>query len=37
MDADAAPTSRRTFVMRPFHDSDIVTVRVEVPETDRGR
>ena len=37
MDADATPTGRRMFVLRQFHDSDIVTVRVEVPETDHGR
>ena len=37
MDADAAPTGRRALVLRRFHESDIVTVRVAVPETDRGR
>ena len=37
MDADATRTGRRTFVLRQSRDSDIVTVRVEVRETDRGR
>ncbi len=37
MDADAAPTRRRMFVLRQFHESDIVTARVAAPETDRGR
>ena len=37
MDADAAPTGQPMFVLRQFHESDIVTIRVEVPETDRGR
>ena len=36
MDADAAPTGRM-FVLRQLHESDIVTVQVEVPEAGRGR